>query len=645
MNIKDMPIAGKFMLIAAAFLLFGAGATFFATSRMSMISQRYSGLLSGQDRGALQAARVSRGAQTVRAAIADLVMARTVDQYDSAKAELNTTHKLVDDLLASAYEADPADRATFDEIKAHILDERAACAASASISLAANDGEAQKNQQAFLSDCTPKFQDLASFIQGKTAAMAADSSRSGQGLQALTGSTAAVTWIVTLVGLIAVVGGGVLMVRQTITEPLRHLGDVMARLARGELKTEVPDPLRKDELGAMSRAVQVFKEAGLEKQRLEAETAAAREAVEQERARNEAARAQAAEAQSQVVKSLASGLSRLAAGDLAQSLDQPFAADYEGLRADYNSAVATLRGTVGEVVVKAGAIRSGADEISHASDDLSQRTERQAANLEETAAALDQITSTVKMTAEGAEQARTLVGEARQDAERSGEVVGRAVRAMDGIEQSARQISQIIGVIDEIAFQTNLLALNAGVEAARAGDAGRGFAVVASEVRALAQRSADAAKEIKALILSSDGHVKSGVELVSEAGKALDRIVAQVTQINGVVSEIAASAQEQATGLHQVNAAVNQMDQVVQQNAAMVEQSTAAAASLKNETAQLAELMARFKTGAAAQAPVRQARAAAAAPAPRAMIATRRTGANPAARLSIVAEADGWEEF
>jgi methyl-accepting chemotaxis protein len=249
------------------------------------------------------------------------------------------------------------------------------------------------------------------------------------------------------------------------------------------------------------------------------------------------------------------------------------------------------------VAGNAQGIRSGAGEISTAADDLSRRTEQQAASLEETSAALDQITATVRKTAEGAGHARQVVSSAKQQAQLSGEVVGNAVAAMGHIEKSSAQIGQIIGVIDEIAFQTNLLALNAGVEAARAGDAGRGFAVVAQEVRALAQRSAEAAKEIKGLIQASSGQVALGVELVGETGKALARIAAEVTEIDGAVTEIAASAQEQSTALAEVNTAVNQMDQVTQQNAAMVEQSTAASHSLAQEAEQLATLVGRFSVG------------------------------------------------
>jgi methyl-accepting chemotaxis protein len=317
--------------------------------------------------------------------------------------------------------------------------------------------------------------------------------------------------------------------------------------------------------------------------------------IEHDRRDAEAERAARAAEQATVVQTLATGLKRLSEGDLTFRCPDPFAADYEQLRSDFNAALGTLEEAMKVIATNAGGIRSGAGEVSQAADDLSRRTEQQAATLEETAAALDEITATVKKTAEGALQANQVVVTARTDAEHSGSVVREAVAAMGEIEKSSGQISQIIGVIDEISFQTNLLALNAGVEAARAGDAGRGFAVVAQEVRALAQRSSDAAKEIKALISASSSHVGAGVKLVDQTGVALSKIVTQVNEISGLVSEIAASAQEQATALSQVNTAVNQMDQVTQQNAAMVEESTAASHSLNEEAAELSKLVARFE--------------------------------------------------
>jgi len=319
--------------------------------------------------------------------------------------------------------------------------------------------------------------------------------------------------------------------------------------------------------------------------------------AEHESARREAERLEAERIQTALVDALAGSLAQLSDGDLTTSVAlEPNDANGR-IKSDYNGALENLRTTLSEVGVAVSALRSGSDEISGASDDLSRRTEQQAASLEETAAALDEITATVKRSADGARQASAAAAGARSEAERSGEVVRSAVAAMGDIQKSSTLIGDIISVIDEIAFQTNLLALNAGVEAARAGEFGRGFAVVASEVRALAQRSAEAAKEIKVLITASTTQVSAGVRLVDETGAALTAIVGRVAEIDSLVSEIAASSQEQATGLQQVNTAVNQMDQVTQQNAAMVEESTAAAASLKTEADQLAQLVARFNTG------------------------------------------------
>ncbi len=313
----------------------------------------------------------------------------------------------------------------------------------------------------------------------------------------------------------------------------------------------------------------------------------------------EATQAEAARHGAEVVRILSKSCESLAEGHLDVRIGDEIGADQETLRRAFNQAVEQLRDVMQSVSLSSETMRSGTDEMSAAVDNLSRRTEQQAASLEETAAALDEITATVRKTAAGAAHARQAVGTAKKDAEQSGSVVRQAVEAMSGIEKSSQQIGQIIGVIDEIAFQTNLLALNAGVEAARAGDAGRGFAVVASEVRALAQRSAEAAKEIKALVTTSTHQVDQGVELVGQTGVALERIVAQVTEINGIVVEIANSAQEQATGLDQVNTAVNQMDQMTQQNAVMVEQTTAASHALSGEANELNQLISRFRLGEA----------------------------------------------
>ncbi|MFW8637022.1 methyl-accepting chemotaxis protein [Cribrihabitans pelagius] len=399
---------------------------------------------------------------------------------------------------------------------------------------------------------------------------------------------------------------------RSVTRPIDRICTDMEAVSSGNLETEVAAASRPDEIGKIGKTLVS----------MQADLRQAREAEE--------ARAEQQREQQMVVESLSAGLVRLAAGDFSEPIRARFSDDHEQLRHDFNRTVETLNGTVVQVVEAAGSIRNGAAEISQASDDLSNRTESQAATLEETAAALDELTASVKSAAEGARSVEATMGEAKAEAETSGEIVQNAVAAMTEIEQSSKHISQIISVIDDIAFQTNLLALNAGVEAARAGEAGKGFAVVASEVRALAQRSSDAAMEIKTLIGDSSKQVERGVDLVGKTGEALQSIVAQVSHISQLVSGIAEGAAEQSTGLGEINTGMSQLDQVTQQNAAMVEQSTAAGHLLNSDASKLAELVAHFRIGGGT--------AGALAPAPK-----PKAQASPAPSVPTAHGGDSWE--
>ncbi|QJX08354.1 MULTISPECIES: HAMP domain-containing methyl-accepting chemotaxis protein [Rhizobium] len=439
--------------------------------------------------------------------------------------------------------------------------------------------------------------------------------------------------------------GAIYFALMGISRPIGRITASMTDLAGGDSDKAIPFAGRADEIGEMAGAVEVFRQAAITNKRLEQEAEAARVQAESDRIRLTAeAEAAAQKRLLEATSGLATGLRRLAAGDLGFQLNDAFAPDFEALRHDLNGAVGQLGETLRAVAQATTQIDSGTREISQSAEDLSKRTEQQAASLEETAAALDQITANVSNSSKRADEARSVAAQANTSAAQSGKVVADAVDAMQKIEQSSNQVSNIIGVIDEIAFQTNLLALNAGVEAARAGDAGKGFAVVAQEVRELAQRSAQAAKEIKELIRNSSVEVQSGVKLVSETGEALKTIEGYIVTVNHHMDAIATSAREQSVGLAEVNTAVNQMDQVTQQNAAMVEESNAASAALAGEASRLRELIGQFQLGGALRQPA-SAMAAGKNHRPVASPARRMAGQVAQAFSGNAAVKESWEEF
>ncbi|KQO78847.1 methyl-accepting chemotaxis protein [Rhizobium sp. Leaf262] len=456
-------------------------------------------------------------------------------------------------------------------------------------------GKIAEAQASFVGNALVAYDEAKTVLHAAVDDMEGDVRGEGDATTQIAESAATLNYI--SLGLALAVGVGAVLVGYFhIARPLGRMTGVMRRLSDGDTDIIIPARGRKDEVGAMAEAVEVFRRAAIENRRLEAEAETNRKQAEIERlAAQEKAEADAQERLRIATSGLADGLHRLASGDLAFQIDDVFAPDFEQLRHDFNRSLKQLGATLSEISHSIDAMNNGTREIAEGSVDLSKRTEQQAATLEETAAALDEITVNVANSTKRVQEARRAATEANHAAKMSGDVVATAVDAMHRIEQSSGQISNIIVVIDEIAFQTNLLALNAGVEAARAGEAGKGFAVVAQEVRELAQRSAKAAKEIKELIGKSSAEVENGVNLVRQTGDALKTIGSHVTVMNEHMGAIASSAQEQSTGLAELNNSVNQMDQTTQQNAAMVEETTSATSALASESEKLRRLLQQFQ--------------------------------------------------
>ncbi|UHS57234.1 methyl-accepting chemotaxis protein [Agrobacterium vaccinii] len=649
--LKNASIRTKILTLILPLCLVGLGATGFIANRYKQADTTYSDFISNDNSAAVDIARANRNmVATAYGAYQSFVypsndprLKTATDFYADAKAKLLVR-------LQNARTKLPDDSAEIDALTVRVKE------VIALTDQAVQYGQADKDQEAVATLAKadalilPLVTEMATFLDK----IVKNVNTQSDAITDQTNSTI-LTSLVT-VGLTFALGiiASLIVAAKGITTPITALRERMITLAQGQTAAPVDGQDRKDEVGQMAKAVSVFRDNALEKVRLEAEADANRSMSEKERVEREAQKAQEAADTQFAVDQLAKGLGRLADGDVAYRIDTPFVAHLDTLRNNFNGSAGNLNDALRAVGQNARGIDAGANEIRSAADDLSKRTEQQAASVEETAAALEEITTTVKDSSSRAEEVGHLVAKARDGAEKSGEVVRQAVTAMNEIERSSGEITNIISVIDEIAFQTNLLALNAGVEAARAGEAGKGFAVVAQEVRELAQRSAKAAKEIKALITTSGEHVRSGVNLVGETGKALEVIVTEVQEINRHITAIVESSREQSVGLQEINTAVNTMDQGTQQNAAMVEQSTAASHSLAKEAASLNQLLSRFNLGQGegsgrtmpSAAPVRSASATSRpAPSPARALGRKIAGAFGGGSSAAAVAQDTWEEF
>nr|WP_244632747.1 methyl-accepting chemotaxis protein [Agrobacterium fabrum] len=589
---KNASIRTKILSLILPLCIVGLGAAAFMATRYKESDALYSEFIGSDNAALVELARANRNL------IGLAYGAYQVMAYDANAAEINVARQAY-----SASKRELLER--LGNVKAVFPEERAAVdvliAQSQSIAeitdKAVELGMANKNAESAvqLVKADASIQIMSATITTLLDKLAKGVASGSDDLSDQTNSTILTSLVV--VGVVFAVGIilTLFVASRGITAPIARLRERMVSLAGGETAAEIDGVERKDEVGQMAVAVQVFRENAIERIRLEQETEANRSMSEKDRIEREQQKAREAADVKFAVDNLAAGLSKLSDGDVSYRIDQPFTATLDGVRNDFNMSAEKLQSALTRVAQNAGGIGAGANEIKSAADDLAKRTEQQAAAVEETAAALEEITTTVRDSTKRAQEAGQIVSRAKAGAEQSGEVVRRAVIAMEQISKSANEISNIIGVIDEIAFQTNLLALNAGVEAARAGEAGKGFAVVAQEVRELAQRSASAAKEIKALITTSNDQVQQGVQLVGDTGKALATIVSEVQEINRHVVSIVESAQEQSSGLQQINTAVNQMDQDTQKNAAMVEETNAASHSLAKEVASLNQLLSQFR--------------------------------------------------
>jgi methyl-accepting chemotaxis protein len=577
LRFSDIPIIWKTVGLVALLSCVTIVAAVYSTNRMRFIDDRYGELLDGFSAANLAIARANRNLVFVDRSIYRLLVEQSEASKMEAKQDALDAVVYFQRQVTVASKALPIDAAEIGQMGKNLDDVMSnSCADVLRLGLSTDSSDHEIAVQKMKELCDPGLNKSVLEISALTNKLLKSSDQAADLTLEITNGTILHTYLFIFVALFATIGLAIYFALKGVTQPLKAIVATLEKLSLGQMDAEIPGAQRHDEVGMIAKAALRFRDQTLEMR------------MSQSRATGELAT---------VLHQLGGALRKLASGDLTTKLQDRFPDAYVQLREDFNQTIDSLNETMLSVVANTHAIHLGTGEIATAADDLSRRTEKQAARLEEAAASLEEITATVKATAAGAKHARDVVTVAKADAKMGEIIMQEAMEAMSAIAQSSMQISRIILVIDAIASQTNFLALNACIEASCAGDVGRGFAVIASEVRALAQRSAGAAKEIKGLISGSTAQVDQGVDLVAKTGQAFERIAAQVAEITNIVTVIAASAEEQSLGLNEVNAAVNQIDSFTQQNAAMVEETTAAAHSLSQQTDDLSSLISRFQIG------------------------------------------------
>jgi methyl-accepting chemotaxis protein len=690
---SNLGILWKVTTLVGLMAIVSVGGTVFSAMDMRHIDDRYGELLDGFGKANLAMARANRNLVFVDRSLYRLIAEVKVDAKEAARQEALDSVGYYEKQIKVAVKSLPEQGEQVGKFLKR-LDAMMAgeCAEVLHLGMSTQPNDAQAAADHMHGECDPALNALMNEIAGLTNDLLKQSDQASDATLETTNSTIRREYIFALGGLCAVLVFALFLARAGISKPMRAIVDTLSRLSRGEMETVIPGADRGDEIGETARAAMAFKENLQRVEKLEAEqkgqearAAAGREAdmrmMESEfevsigrivsaAAGGDFGQRVELSGKSGLVLSVGAAinslcdnvagalgsfveiLNSLAEGDLTQRITADYRGDFEILKDNANKTAERIGSTIAQIKAAAREVTNAAAEISTSTTDLSQRTEEQAASLEETSAAMEQIYATVRKNSENAQQANQSAARAREVADRGGHVVAKTVEAMAHIEASAHKISDIIGVIDEIAGQTNLLALNAAVEAARAGDAGRGFAVVASEVRSLAQRSLQAAKDIKDLITNSNGQVQEGVALVNQAGAALSEIVESIKEVAVVVSEIASASIEQSTGIEEVNKSLTRMDEVTQQNSALVEENAATAKTLDDQAKHMHQRLAVFQIGdgEVAAAPGKTARPATAPAKLRQTAATQRRGGGPVGRMQTalaVAVKDGpdWQEF